>query len=69
MKEEFGKWLLDISKYMVTALLLSTIFTDITNPLILGLVVIIAMIILACGLHYVKVGKKEENKQKKGKKQ
>ena len=28
MKKEFGKWLLDIAKYMVTGLLFSTIFAD-----------------------------------------
>ena len=34
MKTEFGKWLMDIAKYMVTALLLSTIFSDMDNQVI-----------------------------------
>ena len=29
---ELGKWLLDISKYLITALLLSTAFGDMGNP-------------------------------------
>ena len=40
MKKEFGKWLMDIAKYMVTALLLSTIFADMAEPIILWMVVI-----------------------------
>jgi hypothetical protein len=39
-KKEFGKWLMDIAKYMVTALLLSTIFADMAEPIILWIVVI-----------------------------
>ena len=35
MKEAFGKWLLDIAKYMVTALLISTIFADMKEPIII----------------------------------
>ena len=35
MKEAFGKWLLDIAKYMVTALLISTIFADMKDPIII----------------------------------
>ncbi len=27
-KREFGKWLMDVAKYMVTALFLSAIFED-----------------------------------------
>jgi hypothetical protein len=32
MKKEFGKWLMDIAKYMTTALLLSSTFGDMENP-------------------------------------
>ena len=35
VKKEFGKWLMDIAKYMVTALLLSTIFSDMQEPIII----------------------------------
>jgi hypothetical protein len=31
MKKEFGKWLLDVGKYMTTAVILTSLFGDVTN--------------------------------------
>ena len=31
MKKEFGKWLIDVAKYVSTAILLSSLFSDIKN--------------------------------------
>ena len=53
VKKEFGKWLMDIAKYMVTALLLSTIFADMNEPIIIYIVVILSMIVLGFGLYWV----------------
>ena len=53
MKKEFGKWLMDIAKYMVTALLLSTIFADMNSPIIIYMVVILSIIVLMIGLALV----------------
>ena len=53
MKKEFGKWLMDIAKYMVTALLLSTIFADMAEPIILWMVIISSMVVLGFGLYWV----------------
>jgi cytochrome b subunit of formate dehydrogenase len=50
MKKEFGKWLMDIAKYMVTALLLSTIFADMQEPIIIYMVIILSIVILISGL-------------------
>ena len=66
MEKEFGKWLMDIAKYMVTALLLSTIFADMNEPIIIYMVVILSVIVLSFGLYWVNKG--EENEKKKGKK-
>ena len=60
MKKEFGKWLMDIAKYMVTALLLSTIFADMDEPIILYSVFVLTPIVLGLGLYWVNEGKKEE---------
>jgi len=65
MKTEFGKWLMDIAKYMVTALLLSTIFADMQEPVILYIVVLITPIILGYGMYWVNEGKKEEKVKSK----
>ena len=65
MKKEFGKWLMDIAKYMVTALLLSTIFSEMQDPIIIYIVVILSSIVLGFGLYWVNKGEQEiENKKK-----
>lgn len=68
MKKEFGKWLMDIAKYMVTALLLSTIFTDMHEPIIIYIVVIMSVIVLGFGLYWVNEGDVSEHNDKKKKK-
>jgi hypothetical protein len=68
MKKEFGKWLMDIAKYMVTALLLSTIFADMHEPIIIYMVVIMSVIVLGFGLYWVNEGETTEQKKNKKKK-
>ena len=63
MKREFGKWLMDIAKYMVTALLLSTIFADMDNPVIIYMVVVLSIIVLVIGLYLVSDDKKKTYKK------
>ena len=67
MKREFGKWLMDIAKYMVTALLLATIFADMEEPIIVCIVVILSIVVLIIGLILVSDDTPEQN-IKKGKK-
>ena len=60
MKKEFGKWLMDIAKYLTTAVLLSSVFNDIKESWVNYLVVSIAIVLtLLTGLLLVK-DKKEE---------
>lgn len=59
MKREFGKWLMDISKYMVTALLLSSAFGDMDTWWVIGLVVMISLLTLCCGLWLMHTGKND----------
>ena len=66
-KKEFGKWLMDIAKYMVTALLLSTIFADMEEPIIVYMVVILSIVVLIIGLILVSDDTPKQN-SKKGKK-
>ena len=65
MKKEFGKWLMDIAKYMVTALLLSTIFADMNEPVIVYIVVILSIIVLIFGLALVSDSPSTENKKQR----
>ena len=62
MKKEFGKWLMDVAKYMVTALLLSTIFTDMDDPVIIYVVVVLSIVVLGFGLYWVNEGEMENKK-------
>lgn len=55
MKKELGKWFLDISKYIVTAVVLSTIFSDLQESRTLYIFGSVAsMLTLFWGLFLVK---------------
>ena len=63
MKKEFGKWLMDIAKYMTTALVLSSVFGEMDSPLIMGIVIAGATLTLVIGL--LLVNDKNKNKEEK----
>lgn len=65
MKREMGKWLMDVAKYMFTALLISTIFADMEDPIIIYCAVFAAFILLFWG--WVLFGSSFDNKNKKRK--
>lgn len=55
MRKELGKWLMDIAKYWVTAVLLSSIITDMGNSWILYLSVSFSVVVtLSVGLWLVR---------------
>ena len=60
MKKELGKWLMDIAKYMVTALLLSSVFGDMESPLVLTFVIVASAATLSAGLWLVRNKKEKE---------
>ena len=65
MKKELGKWLMDISKYITTAVVLSSIFGGITETwkiLTLGFLTI--AISIATGLILIHSSEKEEKNKK-----
>ena len=68
MEEEIGKWLLDISKYIITAYILSQMFDKDDNSVwtFIGAVTLVAGL-LGIGLLLIKRGKVSNNKNKKGK--
>ena len=57
MRKEFGKWLLDIAKYMVTAILLSSVFSDVQSVWMYIAVCAGVLLTLVCGLILVKDNK------------
>lgn len=62
---EFGKWLMDVAKYILTALLLATFLGDMNSAdtIIASIVLMLGM--LGIGLWLVK--KSSNNNKKKGK--
>ncbi len=61
MKKEFGKWLMDIAKYLATAVLLASFFNDLEEKWIVYVSVSIA-IVLTLGLGLLLV----QDNEKKG---
>lgn len=60
MKKEMGKWLLDIAKYITTAVILTSIFSDLERRWMLYVFgVLAAATTLICGLLLLK-DKKED---------
>ena len=60
MKKEFGKWLMDIAKYLTTAVLLSSVFNDIKESWVIYSVVSVAIVLtLLAGLWLVREERKK----------
>lgn len=62
MKKELGKWLMDVAKYMMTALLLSSVFGEMDKPLMIILVSLGIFVTLVFGLLLLRLDEKA-NKQ------
>lgn len=59
MRKEFGKWLMDIAKYITTAVILTSIFGDIEQKWIIYIGGIISILLtLSIGLWLVRDTKK-----------
>lgn len=70
MKETFGKWFLDVAKYILTAMLLASVFTDMERSLMMTLTVIGFAICLTIGYMLLRQAdmEKEKKVQKRNKK-
>jgi hypothetical protein len=54
MKKEFGKWLLDVAKYIFTAVVCSTLFSTIENKAIVCIIGFCAVLmILGIGISLI----------------
>ena len=69
MKRIFGHWILDIAKYFVTALFLSSLFADVSSVMprwlfYSGNSIVILAVILA-GVYLIRKADKEDEEKKK----
>jgi hypothetical protein len=53
MRKEFGKWLMDIAKYIITAVVLSSVFGEIESWVLYLIGIISVMVTLLIGLYLV----------------
>ncbi len=65
---EVGKWLLDVAKYMLTALLFANFFGDMDSPGMIIVVIFIMVSMFILGLWLIHDSGKEKNKQNNNKK-
>lgn len=66
MRKEFGKWLMDVAKYLATAVLLSSVFEEIQNTYRIYVICSFVLIFLLClGLILVEDSQKEVIKKNK----
>lgn len=70
MRKEFGKWLMDIAKYITTAVILSSVFGQVDTPWVVYLIGGLSVTVtLWCGLHLIgqsqkTIGNKVKNNKK-----
>lgn len=67
MKKEIGKWLMDIAKYITTAVLLSAVFRDMESPWVVIGGISAAMGTLAWGLYLIRDNETSHKPHKKRK--
>ena len=65
MKKEIGKWLMDIAKYITTAVLLSAVFRDMESPWVVIGGISAAMGTLAWGLYLIRDNETSHKPHKK----
>lgn len=68
MKKELGKWFMDIAKYLATAILLSSMFSDLSDKYLFFWAFGTALACLVIGLYFVGQYEKIETKKKNKKK-
>ncbi|MBE6300766.1 MAG: hypothetical protein E7085_02760 [Parabacteroides distasonis] len=66
MRKEFGKWLMDVAKYLATAVLLSSVFEEIQNTYRVYVICSFVLIVLLC-LGLILVGDSQKEVIKKNK--
>ena len=65
MKKEFGKWLMDVAKYVATVVIVSNFFSGLQENAILLVGGICVTVILVVGLLLTKEPKNKMKKRKK----
>ncbi len=54
MKEKLGDWLLDVAKYLLTAVAISSMFDQLSKPVILVTALLSTIIMMSIGLAFIR---------------
>lgn len=65
IKQEFGKWFLDVAKYVLTAMLLSSMIEGLSQTWIVAATTVILVLCLTFGTILMRKGKQEEDKRER----
>lgn len=63
IKQEFGKWFLDVAKYVLTAMLLSSLIEGLSQLWLLTTAVSVTILCLIFGAILLNKGKEEEERK------
>ena len=65
IKQEFGKWFLDVAKYVLTAMLLTSMIDGLSQTWIIVTATLVLMLCLLFGTILIRRGKEEEDRKER----
>jgi len=63
LKQEFGKWFLDVAKYVLTAMLLTSMIDGLSQPWLIAVTAAVLALSLLFGFILLRKGKQEEDRK------
>ena len=63
IKQEFGKWFLDVAKYVITAMLLTSMIEGLSQAWIVATTAAVSILCLVFGAVLMRKGREEENRR------
>ena len=65
IKQEFGKWFLDVAKYVLTAMLLSSMIEGLSQVWLINVSIAVTLLRLIFGDVLINIGRKEEDSRER----
>jgi hypothetical protein len=65
IKQEFGKWFLDVAKYVLTAMLLSSMIEGLSQVWLINVSIAVTLLSLIFGGVLINIGRKEEDSRER----
>jgi hypothetical protein len=65
IKQEFGKWFLDVAKYVLTAMLLSSMIEGLSQVWLINVSIAVTLLSIIFGGVLINIGRKEEDSRER----